>query len=197
MDKKGFELSINIVVVLIIGLALLIMGFVFLGKIISIGEDYEAGIDDRLVEQLKQVAFRDGRMIGVLEPSITVERGKTGKFLVGILNGVDQAREFKVKVDYKADSPIHTEPGFDSNSAGNYANHIFKTDSGEYAVSLGSGDEFFFWVVFSPPKSMPRGKLFYDVSICEVGLTDGTQGDCSSDSKLYTGNKLRLFITVV
>ncbi|MFH1590123.1 MAG: hypothetical protein ABIB43_06160, partial [archaeon] len=71
MDKKGFELSINMLVVIILSLAILGMGYMIFNTILTQANELNLKMSDNAKEQLFK-ALDDGSTIFIPEKDITV-----------------------------------------------------------------------------------------------------------------------------
>ena len=85
MNKKGFELSINMMVVIILSLVLFGAGIFIFAKIINTSQDFKDNLDERTIEQLDQV-MDDGSLVVVPRNSLTVKRGESALFAYGFWN---------------------------------------------------------------------------------------------------------------
>lgn len=87
MDQKGaIDLSVNTLVVVIIGLVILGAGITFLYQLIAQSTELKAKLDQQTEEQLKQLLIDQGRKVAISVNTATVLRGESRIFGVGILN---------------------------------------------------------------------------------------------------------------
>ncbi|MBC8501403.1 MAG: hypothetical protein ISS25_04790 [Nanoarchaeota archaeon] len=100
MDRKGFQIAVNFLVVIILSLVLFGAGMVIFTKIIDKGTDFQAKITDRMQEQLN-AAMDDGSVIVVQPQRVNGKRGKSVLFTVGFWNEFPNEYNFKVVVSDK------------------------------------------------------------------------------------------------
>jgi len=97
MDKKGFELSINMLVVIILSLAILGMGYMIFNTILTQANELNLKMSDNAKEQLFK-ALDDGSTIFIPEKDITVNRGDPAIFSISFWNELDKTYTFKVSL---------------------------------------------------------------------------------------------------
>lgn len=97
-SKKGLELSINFVVMLIIALAVFGFGISFAFRFLSLGEDIKGEISDQSQKQIRDLLISRGERVTVPYQTLTVESGKTGLAAVGVFNILDGDQRFKLRV---------------------------------------------------------------------------------------------------
>ncbi len=192
MNKKGFELSVNVLVVIIIGIVLLSAGFVLVKKIVIKSNNIMKDVDYRLQDEMRKSCFLDGRPICLLDPKAKVPRGKSKMFAFGFINNLQNHAHFSV---YVVNS--HHPSGVTDEKANSMIITAFDIDNNKL---LEANEESFFWISFKAPNNAIAGQYTYDVYVCtdsdEVSIEDATH--CSgSNNKLYTGTKQRLFITII
>lgn len=183
--KKAMEIAINTLVVIILGMVILGMGFVFVRKIIDTGIDLSGDVDDQLMESMRQTQFADGRQVAILNPQAIVKAGDSEMFLLGFVNKLGSVQTFKVKVAYSTSSPVNGN----LNGVDPMKGVLFL----DLDYTLDPNDEEFMWILIEPQKGWPRGQYLFDVFVCKGDY------DCTQDTNsqfLYTGQKHRIFLTV-
>jgi hypothetical protein len=96
MKKKGFELSINFLVALIITLVVFMFAVSFAYKFFGKSEELQAKIDQRTKAELQTLIASQGMKVAIYPTQIETTRGKTVTLGVGILNVVGSETEFDV-----------------------------------------------------------------------------------------------------
>ncbi len=96
MKKKGFELSINFLVALIITLVVFMFAVSFAYKFFSKSTDIQAKIDQRTKAELQTLITSQGMKVAIYPTQIETTRGKTVTIGVGILNIIGSETEFDV-----------------------------------------------------------------------------------------------------
>lgn len=86
MDKRGIELSVNMLVVIIISLVLLAGGIVLLNKFIGGAEELQVLLDERTEEQLQSLLIDEGQLVALSRQTITFNGEGQGIIGVGVLN---------------------------------------------------------------------------------------------------------------
>ncbi len=191
MDKKAMQLSINMLVVIIIGIVLFAAGMFLVKKLTSQGDDVMRQVDARLQKQLQQTCFLDGRPICVLDPKAKLAGGDRKLFAFGFMNNLGEEAKFKVIVK-SASHPTSINDG----KANQMILHTLQIGT----VDLEANAEEFLYIGFNPPKGAPSGQYLYDIYVCtdEGSGIMPSESQCTSGTKgLYTRTKQRLFITVI
>lgn len=97
-SKKGIELSVNFIVMLILAIVTLVLSLAFFGKIFSGANDIRDTVDQDVQQQLRDRIFSSTEQI-VIYPSDMEITGKQGAvFGVGILNIDTSAQQFSILV---------------------------------------------------------------------------------------------------
>ena len=197
-NKAAIQLSVNMLVVIILGIVLLGMGIFLVQKVVDGGTETFNDVEERLKEELRNTQFRDGKRVAILNSHETVARGDTEIFVLGFLNKDLDTKDFRVVVKYSTSSPVHEDirtlftEYFTTNNINTVQNqnnyiseemnkkmlHIFKTESGEYKETLTTNDDYFAELIFSASKNIPAGQYLYTVYVCYDG--DDTVNDCFS-----------------
>ncbi len=84
-NKKGFELAVSNLVVIILGIVLFGIGIMIVSKIIVTGEDYQAKVDSQTQEQMER-AMDDGSIVTVPRTRITSKARETVLIPYGFWN---------------------------------------------------------------------------------------------------------------
>lgn len=198
MKRKGITLSINIIVVMIMGIVLIAVGLYLLRAIITPLDDIHREIGDKLKADLARLRFRDEQVVGLLNTHETIARGKDAWYLLGFVNEGEK-RKFRVLVDYVEDSPVddnfsatpyYSDPGPDK-----IIFHKFREDS-SFTVELDRNQREFMWLLASVPKTVPKGDYMFDVYVCVETTAPDTNDPCSTQGayETYSGTKQRLYL---
>lgn len=86
MNKRGIELAINMLVVIIISLVLLAGGIVLLNKFLGGAEELQVILDERTEEELQSLLIDEGQLVALSRQTITFKGTGQGIVGVGILN---------------------------------------------------------------------------------------------------------------
>jgi hypothetical protein len=152
VSKKGMEMSINIVVGLILGIAMLSAGLLLFNKILFNADNTEKQIDEQTKERIYQ-ALDTGDPIYVPVSNVEVEK-KSAQFWVGIRNIDAEAGDFKIEV---------SEPSFGSGNPSNFQISRVAVLNGPYTI--GAKENQVVFVVVDMKGITERVTLRIDVTI--------------------------------
>src|SRR3989338_3003294 len=96
-NKKGMELSVNFLVIIIISLVLFGMSLYFINQFRQVGAGYEASLDSYAVEQLRSLS-RD-KSFGLYPAEVKLGVGGSEVIGVGVTNN-GPAGNFFLHIDY-------------------------------------------------------------------------------------------------
>ena len=147
MNKKGFELAVNMLVVIILSLVLFGAGMFLFTKIIKEGTSIEASITERMQEQLNS-AMNDGSIIVIPQQRITATPGNKAAFPLGFWNEFEEA-DFELEVT--------SAPGWDS------SDWSIAYISGYNAVK--QNDRIHALIAINIPKVASKGQYAFDIKI--------------------------------
>jgi hypothetical protein len=99
MNKKGMELSINFIVMLILAIAVFGGGLAFINKFFSIAQDEEARLDQETTREIEKL-LNDGSKIGIPMDSKEVTVGKPVVYGLGIYNILPGEKRFRVEIEF-------------------------------------------------------------------------------------------------
>ena len=100
MNKKGIELSINFLVMLIIALVVFGMGIVLFTRFFQEAENIKTNLDEQTRRELEAKMMSSSEQIVIYPTSLTIRKGKADIVGVGILN-LDDSGDFTIKTEYK------------------------------------------------------------------------------------------------
>lgn len=191
-SRKGFELSINMLVVIIIGIVIFGVGFYLITNLVEKADTQIHKVDDQLMEQMRRSQFDDGRRVAILNPKEAVQKKNQAYFLLGFVNKDNTAppNNFSIVVKYSTKSPVNSD--FSSSGLYNNKDNLIMRADGPFTLKY--NEENFQWLAFYADKELPSGDYYFDVTVCYNGRS-GTKGDCTGSDTQY-GSKQRLFITV-
>lgn len=210
-SKKGFELSINMIVVLILGLVILGVGvsifFNAYGEVVELRENVDAQTEARINSLLD-----DGSLIVI---PFTNKEGKRGDFLdfdIGINNELGDTYEFSVLVTYAGSTAYQNSndpfgpvalsdiqnsdfcPGVDPNICAT-KNWVLMVDSNY--VTRNNERAYVPMRVVIPKKDVARGQYLFNVDVC-YNMT-GYNANCKVEAgviKNRYSSRQKLSITI-
>ena len=158
--KRGFELSISVLVVIIISLVILSSGIILLYKFYAGSVDLKQQLDERTEAQLAALMER-GERVAVPISSATLQRGRQQVIGVGVLNiDGENSHAYSVKVELS--------DAFDAND-----NQIPTIDESEWLLydeddrSLEPNEQWKLPVLFMVPKDAMSGRYIFNVIVKE------------------------------
>jgi hypothetical protein len=107
INKKGLQLSINFIVWLIIALVVFGMGVTLFGKFFIEAENIKENLDIQTQKELQARMMSSPEPVVVYPTQLTIRRGKSDVFGVGILN-LKANNNFEVRTYFGTD-PAHTD----------------------------------------------------------------------------------------
>lgn len=97
-NKKGIEMSINFIVILIISLTIFFFGARFIYKIGAESVNLETMTTEELDQKIGQLLCDNQERVCIGFDKIKVKRGKLGYFGIKILNVLDQRETFTLEI---------------------------------------------------------------------------------------------------
>ncbi|MCF7860701.1 hypothetical protein K9M79_00525 [Candidatus Woesearchaeota archaeon] len=114
MNKKGLELSINFIVILVISIAIFGMGIYFVSTIFIGSSDVIKTISQQEETQLEKRLMTGREKVVIPIETKTMKRGEAVVFGIGIFNNMGSTKTFSVDVTpgpmYKEDRSIELTP---------------------------------------------------------------------------------------
>ncbi|MFH1174272.1 MAG: hypothetical protein V1725_04010 [archaeon] len=95
---KGFELSVNFLVVIILGIAVLGGGIMLMYKVFNASMDISTKISDQNRDELN-LLMSQGQLVACPVSKQEIQKGKTAILPLGILNKIGVPAEFTIVVD--------------------------------------------------------------------------------------------------
>jgi len=170
MNNKGFQLSINMLVVIIMGIALFGLGMTLFAKIAKTGQDFQEDLNSRTQQELER-AMDDGSLIVIPNSRVTTNRGEFARFAFGFRN--EFAKDtFTVNIEQKDATNF---PNANLVYQGTY-----ELDTNEKATGL---------LAIKVDKNIPKGQYAFDIEIYNSSNAIGSE-------KYYTGKKNRVYVIV-
>ncbi len=99
MNKKGMELSVNFIVILIISLVIFVGSIALTFKFFKNANDYSANLDDETERQIHNL-LSDGSKVAIPVQKKVIKRSKTDTFGLGVYNALGEEATFYVKLQF-------------------------------------------------------------------------------------------------
>jgi len=163
MNKKGIELSINFIVMLVLAIAVFSGGLMFITKFFSKADEIRLRIDAQTEQQIGNL-LDDGSPFVIPIRSREVQNGKFVSFNGGVFNnGAVESTTFKIEIESKGAYSLDAEhrnlcDEFDCES-------ITILPGNTQELTLGINKERAFLFGFQIPSTAPRGDFIYNVKI--------------------------------
>lgn len=184
MRKRGFELSINFLIVVILSIALLFMGVIFFNKILKGATDIKESYDQRTEEELEALMLQGER---VAIPFVKKETRKGGKviFGLGIYNTKDDATSYNFRVDIQCSTAfVGTEPKnyCDSYFSGGDNIIYYTKDPNTDDITIKNNERHKMPIAITFPTNAEVATYVFNVCVCH-GETESDPGDCDNTCK--------------
>ena len=184
-SKKALELSINFLVVVILGLAMLSMGIIAFNKFFKGAESIKQRYDAQTESQLEAL-LSSGEKVAIPFTKKNVIAGESAIFGIGILNILGKEQLFVVDVRCDEFIPRNSNNPESCNSFDK--NILYTSDH-----TLKNNEEQKLPIAVSTTKSDKQGTYILNVCICE--------GRCVCNGPPYPGNLYqdlhKLYLTVI
>lgn len=190
MNKKGMEIAVNTLVVLILSILIFGGGIALFYKAFAKGEQQAANLDQATQQQIEN-ALDDGSLVAIPVSSKTISPGGHATIGVGVTNedGTSASHPFALVVTYAGRDPPPNAP---TGSA------WIKFDGNE--IPLQNGQKHVFQLYFVPSGANQKGVHIFNVAACYDGEDSGTSVAGSSlcaakGLKLYE-NLHKIYLTI-
>ncbi|MBD3203865.1 hypothetical protein GF327_06200 [Candidatus Woesearchaeota archaeon] len=204
MNKKGIELSVNFLVLLIISIVIFSFGIIFATRILNVGKKAAEGLPEIEEIALKN-CMRSGNYVCISKDKADLKPGDTKLFEIGLTNDLENTAEFKYKLDLaKAideqgndfSTQIKTPPSttwrefIQDNWLGSLESEVYtlKRDADKRVRFL-----------FEIQRGSPPGTYIWNLKICTDDTSvpnDPDFGCTGAFNRLYGGNH-KIYITVI
>lgn len=173
MNKKGIELSINFLVIMIISILILILSIIFLKNLFTAAYQKQAEVDLRTEEQIKAL-IRDGEKVALPLTTLQIRRGESDVFGLGILNIKDTGKDFYINVEYVT--------GYDVDGIELFPTDNFQILYRDTVEGLPANSEAILGISISTPSSgIESGTYIFNAVVCYADCCPQTEPGCSAD----------------
>jgi len=196
MNKKGIELSVNFLVIIIISLAVFAMGIVFVNKIFFSAAEKVAQMDLQTKDELARL-LDQGDKVAMPFFQKTVIHGKTATFGIGVLNMFGLSKfatgkddNFKIIVEFDAaydknDDDICTSSPCDPDGSRTSGDGWLAYDKSEHKIEM--NEQGAYTIAINPPRAADTGVYIFNAAVCYM---PATQPDCSGEDPYSTATKV-------
>ncbi|MFH1408702.1 MAG: hypothetical protein ABIH34_02240 [Nanoarchaeota archaeon] len=189
MKRGAIELSMNFIVMLIIGIAVLGFGFWFANKIFFAANTQAVTMDNQLQADIERMLIDPSKLVAIPYTKKKIARGDMQVFGVGVVNTLNtegEADNFYLKVEhYKAyDTEQNEIEQGDINPIDEWVTTTFTLDA---PVSIPKNERKLFAIGFNPPKTAVSGTYTFKLFVERM---DGTE------RKAYDWDNYLLYVEV-
>ncbi len=190
MNKRAMELSANFLVMVILGIAMLSMGTVFVRKMFTGASDLKTSLDKQTQEELENL-LTAGERVAIPFTKKEVRAGETAIFGLGLLNILGEDSDFVVAVSCASVVP-----------SGTCVSDIILAqpptikNNGQHKMSI---------VIPTDKTTTSRGTHILDVEICNDnpsnlpafdGTCNGEIGGSSNPTEYYDNSLHKIYLKV-
>ena len=180
MKKKGLELSINFLIIVIISIVILVMGVAFFRTLLKGAQDIKENYDQRTEEELENL-LTQGERVAIPFPRQDARKGDTIVFGLGIYNAIGHNWDFKVNVqcstafDGKTELPTACSDVF---GVGKDGEIIYNTND----LPIKNNERHKMPIAIYFPGSAEVGTYIFNVCVCQQETAPVDCDDCISGS---------------
>jgi hypothetical protein len=189
MNKTGMELSINMIVVIILGLVMLGAGIAIFNNGFGSAVELRDEMSQQQQLQLNRL-LDDGSSIVIPFTVKEAKRGEHADFDIGISNELNAGTiDFYIYVSLDDSNP--------TGSRALFSDKVLYVNNGD-AISLGNNDRHYEPVRIIVDRKVPKGQYIFNVDICYDGggktCNDDNNGAMASGNRL--GSRQKIYVTV-
>ena len=188
--KKGFQLSMNFIVIIILSIIILFFGILFGRNIITEGLEMNDKIGEQTRVEIERMLESNARVAIPLSKQV-IKRGNFGKFGLGILNIDENNPDFRVNVEL--DKGV-TEEGIDIPPEDIPAEF---TDSQHLVyrslMNIPVNKKDYTAIAIAVPKTVLSGTYIFNVYVCSGNPVPGI---CDRDSELYDSHIKKIYVEI-
>ncbi|MBN2053248.1 hypothetical protein JW756_07120 [Candidatus Woesearchaeota archaeon] len=157
MKKASMELSVNFLVVIIISLILLGIGIFLVNKFLILSTKLPSAVSEQQKTMLRQ-ALSEGALVAAYPSILTVSRGSSADFGIGINNELDQRNTFSI---YLSDQNCNPAMPIEFGKLYLPGPHDIKNNAYDYIP-----------IRINVPKKATKGTCMFMVYVCKTETCD-------------------------
>ena len=162
LNKKGIELSINFIVMLILAIAVLSFGIVFLSKLGEGGKKMSEQIDEQTAREIEAL-LDDGSRVAIPFTHQTTKAKKPVFFGIGVLNVLGVHETFSISVAYGPGYKSDKSPICDAVSCQTRIGMLLLPTSAVH--SLNHNERAMQRIAITPMPGAEKGTYVFDVQV--------------------------------
>jgi len=181
-NKKGIELAVNFLVVIILGIAMFSLALGLLYQIVDQTEDIRDKTLDQLDSEISFMACSRSEQVCLQENRLTIERGKVNNLGVKILNVNTAKTYFKMSLNAPTATTLNPD-------------EIYNLPEVPRLIDIDGQKDFTAGMSFQVGKDTMSGQYVYSMTIEEC--TEPVLNDCTTHTAIYQPYKNDVYKIVV
>lgn len=202
MNKKAFQMSVNILVVIILGIVILAAGIKLTTNLFDKSGHLIDSFTEQQKEQLAKTMLAGDKLIAMSPATQTMNRNDKVYFTIGMRNIIEgEARTFYVVVEPVLDTTLTKHTSDTTPVTSEEASAFFFKRDGQIKTlpqTLQQHETDFEPLYIIPGKDAKRGTYTYDAYVCYTGNAVSTyaeNGVCGT-GHWYANEKLRFTVYI-
>ena len=178
VDKKGVELSINFIVIIVISIIVFFFGARFIYKLASEATEIQQLTADELDERIGSLLCEGSQKVCLGIDRKLIKRGELGIFGLKIIN-IGLSQNFEIKV---SESGAYTKKG------AQIANNLLYLPKDPRTVYIQRNDDAQIGIGIEVPKNTQAGTYIFNAVVCfddRVQGNDDSTGKCAKKQPFY------------
>ncbi|HIH42690.1 TPA: hypothetical protein HA246_03530 [Candidatus Woesearchaeota archaeon] len=195
-NKRGIELTINFIVMLILGIAMLSGAIMLTTKLFGKAKAYQTQIDANTQAEIKKLITSSNDLVVIYPARKTMGRKESATFGVGVQNTLKQAAEEYFTIDVAFARSYYTDKTKQCDSGNE---NTCASPSGW--LKLGNSqkikrNEVKSFPVIIATKGNPKAAVYvFDVRVCQ-GQMDSSVCNSKADNDLYDQTVHKIYVNV-
>ncbi len=163
-NKKGMELSINFIVMLIFAIVIFTFGIVFARNFFSQAQDRTGEITSQTKDTIRNLILQQNSQVAIYPDTLTLSRGEEEVVGVGVINTGNVAT-FKIIIDKTPANCKLVDKQGDVQNCGNPKEGVYPFYD-TVSVSVAKSDELYVPIKFIVKKdNSPSGKYIFTLKV--------------------------------
>jgi hypothetical protein len=194
MDRRGIELSINFIVVFILGMAMFASGLLLLYKVKDQANRIKTDLDERTKQQTLSMLMQSENPIVIPYNVMHLEPGANDLIAIGIRNDLETEQRFSITTEFdsafskKKETICDRDVNFSCSGLDPWL-----SDTG--LLNIKRTDREVASIVAIIPKNATRGSYIYNIRVCHYPITMTDEDPaCGKDQQYDVQKKVTLSI---